>query len=270
MRYCEEVDTFLKNTVDDTGAIQLSSQCKPSQCPGAQYTKLGQKDPDGKSDKMWGCLNPDNVKHDQMNDAYAKANGFEGACEFKDYGRHVNPSAVGDCAKQLSHHPAVCAPGPTAFWGACYSKQTEGWYCINKGDANIPGLASGDCKAQPVNDKGEWKNYFYDGVCQFPPEVQKKYKCDTVPSYDINSGSTCGRNVGATADKACFALKAGDSWQCMEKETPFSDQPCDWTVVGSDTSEFFRGACVFKNNEDYADALDAKNLTKAVPRTVVV
>eukprot|EP00427_Karlodinium_veneficum_P060738 CAMPEP_0169378532 /NCGR_PEP_ID=MMETSP1017-20121227/39815_1 /TAXON_ID=342587 /ORGANISM="Karlodinium micrum, Strain CCMP2283" /LENGTH=188 /DNA_ID=CAMNT_0009477771 /DNA_START=58 /DNA_END=621 /DNA_ORIENTATION=+ len=99
LRYCEEVDTFLKKTVDDTGATQLSSQCKPSQCPGAQYTKQGQKDPDGKSDKMWGCLNPDNVKHDQMNDAYAKANGFEGACEFKDYGHHVNPSDVGDCAK---------------------------------------------------------------------------------------------------------------------------------------------------------------------------
>jgi hypothetical protein len=209
----------------------------------------------------------------QMTNEAAKAHDppFEGACWFADYSSDVTPAKVEDCDQHLDHHPAVCSPGPSTFWGACWSSQSENWKCVPKGDATIEGLAKGDCKAQVLQTAdGTPTTSFYDGACRFKPHVLKKYKCDTVPGYSSSSSSTCGLS---NSDKACFTMQK-TPWQCYGKEENPS-APCDWTLLPSDPdansdSKFYTGYCVFPGNQDYKDALDAHNLTKAVDHRVIV
>jgi hypothetical protein len=261
LRYCEDIATFYRVNIDDSGVKAAAGQCLPSTCPGAYYTKLGEKAQDGKSDREWMCFNPTMDKSQWTNAAAQAMNPpFEGACLFADYDSKTTPDQVDDCDKHLDHHPAVCAPGPATFWGACYSTQSENWKCVPKGDGTIPGLAKGDCKSQVVLDaNGAPTKDFFDGVCAFKPEVEKKYKCDTVPGYSAQKSSTCGNT---DSDKACFALD-NTVWQCFPKDQD-PGQPCDWTVMPGDSKKFYRGYCVFNGNPDYSNALDAKNLTKAV------
>jgi hypothetical protein len=272
LRYCEDVSTFYRVVVDGDGVKTATGQCVPSTSPGAYYTKPGEKDPENdKSDRPWGCWHPGMDKSAMTNEA-AKAFDppFEGACWFADYNSDTTPDKVEDCDTHLDHHPAVCSPGPSKFWGACWSSQSENWKCIPVGDGTIKGLAKGDCKSQVLqNDDGTPTTSFYDGVCRFKQHVLKKYKCDTVPGYSSTASSTCG---GSNSDKACFTLKQ-TPWQCFGKEENPS-APCDWTLLpASDANEdgkFYRGYCVFKGNEDYKDAFDAHNLTKAVDHRVIV
>merc|ERR1712151_332784 len=194
---------------------------------------------------------------------------FEGACLFEDYDSNTKPEQVASCDTHLSHHPAACAPGPSTFWGACWSSQSENWKCIPKGDGTINGLAKGDCKAQVVlDDSGNPTSNFFNGACTFPAaEKEKQYKCDTVPGYSSASAHSCGGGEPGAFDKACFTLTS-TTWQCFEKNTTFGT-PCAWSVMPGDTKAFYRGACVFKGNAEYDDALDAENLTKAVRNQVV-
>merc|ERR1712232_555612 len=97
--------------------------------------------------------------------------------------------------------------------GACWSDVSENWKCIAIGESTIPGLAKGDCKAAVVlDDTGEPTKHFFDGLCQFAPEHQLVYKCDTVSNYHITTGLTCGQHVDPVNDKACFSLKHGVQW----------------------------------------------------------
>lgn len=262
LRYCEDIGTFYKVNVDNgTHAV---GQCLPSKSPGAYYTKSGEKDPnDPNSDRPWMCFGPDFEKKLWTNEEARKQDPpFEGACLFKDFDSTVQPGDVEDCSKHLPHHPAVCAPGPSQFWGACWSSASEQWKCVPKGDATIPGLAKGDCKAGVVlEEDGTPTKSFYDGACRFKKEKVVTYKCDTVPGYDAGDATTCGGG-GPAPDSACFTLKSGANWQCFQKDQN-STTPCDWTLLDGN-KEFYSGACVFKGNKDYQNATNAHNLTTVV------
>jgi len=269
--WCEHVATYYKVTYGNDGVKTAAGQCLPSTSPGAYYTKPGQKGADGKSDKPWGCFSPDFAK-DLWTNVKARAQGFEGACLIKDYSSSATPGSVDHCSKHLSHHPAVCSPGPTMFWGACWSKHSENWRCVPKGDATIPGLAKGDCKAAALLEPKSSvpTQYFYDGVCQFEQKALKLYKCDTVPGYAQGDAATCGQGVSYGDDKACFSLRSGVQWECLEANKPFNT-PCDWTVQPNPYSnEFYKGACVFPSNQQYKNALDAHNLTVSVSHQMIV
>lgn len=270
--WCESIGTYYKVTFSNgTDQYAAAGQCLPSIVPGAYYTKAGEKDFDGKSDRPWSCFSP-NFDPTLWTNAAARARNppFEGACLFKDYRSTATPESVEDCSKHLSHHPSVCAPGPSIYWGACWSHRSENWKCIPKDDQSIPNLAKGDCKAAVLLEPGSSvpTQYFYDGLCHFPEEDTKLYKCDTVPGYSQASGSTCGQTVDTTDDKACFSLVSTQAWQCVAKGNDFN-QPCSWTVT-PDPKEFYYGACVFPSNKKYTIAVDASNLTATSTHRVIV
>jgi hypothetical protein len=267
LRYCEDISTFYRVNIDQNGTKSAAGQCIPSQSPGAYYTKVGEKAQDGKSDLEWMCFNP-TFDRSLWTNAAAQTNGFDGACLFEEFESTMQPGDVEDCSQHLSHHPAFCAPGPDMFWGACWSSLSENWKCVPKGDPTISGLAKGDCKAQVLLENGAPTDSFYDGACRFMKEEQKQYKCDTVPSYSASIASTCGGGDGSY-DKACFSLKSGANWQCLDKDTPFGS-PCDWTLLADGSKQFYKGACVFKGDEGYDAALDAKNLTAAASFRLIV
>lgn len=268
LRYCEDISTFYQVSYAN-GTKKAQGMCLPSKSPGAYYTKQGEKDVDGKSDRPWMCFNPDFDKNRWTNEAArAMATPYEGACLFADYGSTTTPDEVEYCSEHLSHHPAVCAPGPSEYWGACWSSSSENWKCVPIGDESEAGLAKGDCKAQVLLDKrGAPTKRFYDGVCRFKQTKTVMYKCDTVATYSSTAGRTCG---DGSFDKACFTLKDGVYWQCFSKEQPFSTTPCDWIPLPDESDEFYRGACVFKGNEDYDDAADAHNLTQLVNYGIII
>lgn len=266
--WCEGVATYYKTSYFN-GTTSAAGQCLPSASPGAYYTKAGQKE--GKDDRSWECFSPDFDKSLWTN-AQAKAQNYEGACLFKDFSSKVTPGDVDLCSAHLPYHPSVCAPGPSTYWGACWSSRSENWKCIPVGDATIPGLAKGDCKANVLLKPSPSlvpTKYFYDGACRFEKETPKIYKCDTVPDYSAASGSTCGQKVDTTSDKACFSLKSGVQWQCVAKGTAFTT-PCDWTLQPDLSKEFYKASCVFPQNDQYKTAIDASNLTLAFKQAVIV
>lgn len=267
--WCEDLPTYYKVTYDTNGTKSAAGQCMPSTTPGAYYTKPGEKDTDGKSDRPWGCFAP-NLDKDLWTDDEARKQGFEGACLNKDYGSSATPESVDVCSKHLSHHPAVCAPGPIMYWGACWSSHSENWKCLPIGDPTIPGLAKGDCTAAVLLEPASSvpTKYFYDGVCRFAPDTSPLYKCDTVSNYNAESAATCGQKVDVTNNKACFSLESGTQWECLPEKTAFPT-PCDWTMQPSSNS-FYEGACVFPGNKQYEKAIDAHNLTKTVNHEVIV
>jgi len=270
LRYCEDVSTFYRVNIDESGIKSAAGQCTPSLSAGAYYTKPGEKAQDGKSDREWMCFNPSFDKSLWTNEAAQKNDPpFEGSCLFDEYESTTKPGDVEDCSQHLTHHPSACAPGPDMFWGACWSTFSENWKCVPKGDATISGLAKGDCKAQVLLDgNGAPTDSFYNGACRFKTEVLNKYKCETVPGYSSSIATTCGGGDG-DYDKACFSLKSGANWQCFDKDTPFGN-PCDWTLLADGSKQFYTGACVFKGDVDWSDALDAHNLTKVVTHRVIV
>mmetsp|Transcript_77666 Transcript_77666/g.142139 ORF Transcript_77666/g.142139 Transcript_77666/m.142139 type:complete len:401 (+) Transcript_77666:70-1272(+) len=222
--WCEDIDTFYKLHYQN-GTKSAAGQCLPSKSPGAYYTSPGEKADDGKSDKLWQCFSPE-TKKSLWTDEEAKAQGFTGACLFKDYGNQTSPQDVDACNKYLSHHPAVCAPGPKKYWGACWSSHSENWKCIPQKDPTIQGLVDGDCKANVVLEPAPSSaptNYFFDGVCRFKEENDQIYKCDTVPGYSEASSRTCGQKVDSHSDEACFSLKSGETWQCMQAKPCFEN-----------------------------------------------
>jgi hypothetical protein len=270
--WCEDIGTNYKATYDSKGTKSAAGQCLPSATPGAYYTKPGQKDRDGKSDRPWGCFSP-SLDHSLWTDKAARAQNFEGACLFKDYSSRATPESIDDCSKHLSHHPSVCAPGPSMYWGACWSSHSESWTCVPHGDRTIPGLAKGDCKARVLQEPApstKPTKYFYDGVCRFDKPKATMYKCDTVPDYDKAQSGYCGQSVDTRTDKACFSLKSGVQWECFDEKTPFAT-PCDWTLQpGGSKDDYYRGACVFPRNKAYDEAIDAHNLTAGLRQQVVV
>lgn len=261
---CQDLPTYYKVTYGKDGVKTAAGQCLPSKSPGAYYTQLGEKDSDGKSDRPWGCFAPD-FDRALWTDAEARAHNFEGACLIKDYGSPATPGSADVCSKHLSHHPAVCAPGPSMFWGACWSGHSENWKCVPANDPTIDGLAKGDCKAnvllQPSSSVPT--QYFFDGVCRFAPDTSPMYKCDTVPSYNSESAATCGQKVDITDDRACFSVTSGVQWECLPDKKGFPT-PCDWTLQPGATSDFYKGQCVFPGNKQYKDAIDAHNLTETI------
>lgn len=262
--WCEDLPTYYRVSYGNGSLKSATGQCLPSTSPGAYYTKVGEKDPnDGKSDRPWECFNP-SFNKDLWTNAKAKEAGYEGACLLKDYGSKTTPGDVDACNKHLDHHPAICAPGPGTYWGACWSSHSENWRCVPKGDATIPGLAKGDCKAAVLLEPGSSvpTQYFYDGVCQFAPDTSPLYKCDTVTGYNAEDAATCGQSVDITTDKACFSLQSETQWECLDVKTDFPI-PCDWTVQPGST-DFYKGACVFPRNKQYKDAKDAHNVSVAV------
>jgi len=266
--WCEDIATFYKISFDaDTESKSAGGQCLPSTTPGAYYTESGQTDPvDGKSDRPWSCFSADFDPDLWTNEeARKRSPPFEGACLFKDFDSKVTPGKVDSCSTKLDHHPATCAPGPGAFWGACWSSHSENWKCIPQGDPTIAGLAKGDCKAQVLLEPASSTitPYFYNGVCSFDQVESKLYKCDTIPRYSASSASSCGQKVDTTDDKACFTLKNGAQWQCIPAGTDFST-PCDWTLLPDGSKDFYHSGCVFPSNKHYKDALDGHNLTSAV------
>lgn len=269
--WCEEIASYYKITYGADGTKSAAGQCIPSTVPGAYYTKAGDKGADGKSDKPWECFSPDFEK-DLWTDKAAQAQGYSGACLFRDFHNSKTPDDVDDCAKHLDHHPALCAPGPSMFWGACYSSHSENWRCIPKESPNIPGLAKGDCKAGVLPETGSSTptKYFYDGACRFGKDTTPTYKCDTISSYEKSRGLTCGQDVDKMADKACFSVKSGVQWVCSDKGTPFPAAPCDWTVQPDGSKDFYRAACLFPRNDGYDKALDGHNLTATVRQEMVV
>jgi len=268
--WCEEVPSYYKITYSVNGTVTTKSatgQCLPSSTPGAYYTKTVKREP-GVNDAVWGCWNDETIGRTNA-DAIAK--GFAGACEFKDYKSKTTPGDVEFCSKHLDHHPAVCSPGPTTFWGACWSKFSENWKCIPQGDAGIAGYAQGNCKSEVLLETATSvpTSHFYDGACRFAQDEPKVYKCDTVTSYDKNTGGTCGQSVDTSDDQACFSTKSGDTWQCIAIGSKGPNEPCDWTLVGGQ-KEFYKGYCVFPQNKKYAKALDAHNLTAMLNKEVIV
>jgi hypothetical protein len=262
LRYCEDISTFYKVN-EANGTKYAVGQCLPSKSPGAYYTKSGEKDPnDPKSDRQWMCFSPDFEKSLWTDEEARKQDPpFEGACLFADFNNKAKPVDVEDCSNHLSHHPAVCSPGPSQYWGACWSSTSEQWKCIPNKDDTIPGLAKGDCKAQVVlHEDGTPTTSFYDGACRFKEEKVVKYRCDTVPGYDAGDATTCGG--GSPPDNACFTLNKGANWQCFQKDQN-STTPCDWTLLDG-KKEFYKGACVFKGNADYQNATDAHNLSTVI------
>jgi len=263
--YCEDISTFYARHFED-GAKTAHGQCKPSVSPGAFYTKPGDKAADGKSDKSWSCWSSDFAKFNR-NDQEAKKQGFEGACEMRDWDSGIKPDQVPYCSTKMHHHPASCTPGPQQYWGACWSKHTENWLCIPKDSELIPGYALGDCKSSvpivPVTSAPT--PWFFDGACRFEEEHPKTYKCDTVPTYHEGVATTCGQRVDVTDDKACFSLIDGSQWSCIGIGEDFDTvPPCSWTKdpKGTENQPFYKGRCVFKRDKDlYDSALDASNLT---------
>lgn len=270
LKWCEGLVTYYKHVVDKDGVKSATGQCLPSTTPGAFWTKPGEKDEDGKSDRSWMCLNED-FPHDLWTDEGARQLAFEGVCLFQDYNSTKTPEDVEDCSEHLNHHPASCAPGPSAFWGACWSKHSENWKCIPTGDGTIDGLAKGDCRSQVLLKDGtsDPTPYFYDGVCRFEQETSKLYKCDTAPDYSSTDATTCGQKVDSSTDKACFTLKHGAHWQCTPKGQNIS-QPCDWTLLPDGSKDFYRGACVFPNNDLYSFAADAHDLNATRLEAIVI
>lgn len=256
--WCEEVQSFYKvsyvNSTKNAGG-----QCLPSSTPGAYYTSAAHPGDvakvDPKDDPTWSCWNTETIGRDK---AAARARNYEGACQFKDYDSKTTPGDVPDCDTKMDHHPANCAPGPTAFWGACYSQKSENWKCIPKGDPLVEGYAQGNCKAEVVlkPQSSVPEPFFFSGVCRFLPEHPKVYKCDTVPGYNANEASCCGQKVDETDDQACFSVTPGNVWTCS---TTKPTTPCDWTVTTN--KMFYKGYCVFPQNSAYKTALDASNLT---------
>lgn len=268
--WCEELPTYYKITYDTNATKTAAGQCMPSTTPGAFYTESGEKDSDGKSDRPWECFSPDFDKA-LWTDAEARAQGYTGACLNKDYGSSSTPETVDVCSKHLSQHPAVCAPGPVMYWGACWSNHSENWKCIPIGDATIDGLAKGDCKASVLLESGSSvpTQYFYDGACRFAPDASPLYKCDTVSNYDAEDAATCGQKVDVTNLKGCFSLQTGIQWECLPDKTAFPT-PCDWMLQPGSTSDFYKGACVFPGSKQYKEAIDAHNLTETVNHQVIV
>lgn len=254
--WCEELSTFYKLHFGDDGQESASGQCQPAHVPGAFYTKPGEKDGDGKSDRPWECFSPDFSPDLRTNKEALKQN-YQGACVFRDFNNPTKPEDVDDCSKHLDHHPSVCAPGPGANWGACWSFHSENWRCIPWGDSNIPDLAAGDCKAGVVLETASSTptKYFFDGVCKFGKDTTPEYKCDTVPNYDKSSSASCGQDIDTQTDKACFSTKAGVQWGCFAGGTPFSSTPCDWTIQPDGTNTFYKAACLFDRNANYSKAL---------------
>lgn len=269
LRYCEDLSTFYKVSYDLNGTKMAAGQCMPSLVPGAYYTNPGDKDPDGMSDKSWQCFSPDTA-HYLWTNAHAVEQGFVGACIFGDYSSTTTPDQIDDCTMVQKAHPAKCSPGPSMYWGACYKKGSPEWKCVPLGDATIPGLAKGDCKAGVVNDAGGAPTKdFFDGVCRFKEETPVVYKCDTVTEYHEGDASTCSGG-GANFDKACFTLKNGVGWQCMDPDTPWGASPCDWTQLPDSSGDFYKGACVFPGNDQYKHAVNAHNVTNVVKGVAIV
>jgi len=269
--FCEDLSTYYKVTYDSNSTKSAFGQCMPSTAPGAYYTSPGAKDTDGKSDKSWGCFNADFNK-DLWTNEEAKAQGFTGACLMRDYGSSATRDTVDKCSEHLSHHPANCAPGPSMYWGACWSSHSENWKCVPVNDGTIDSLAKGDCTAEVLQTKsGSPTKHFYDGVCRFEPETTKVYKCDTVTTYCEETAGTCGQSVDETDDKACFSLDPDVQWSCISPKKTWTT-PCDWLLEpGTDnTKGFYKGACVFSQNKEYKHALDAGNLSAISNRAIVV
>lgn len=271
MYYCEEIGTFYRTFYSDS-AKGGAGQCKPSLTPGAYYTKAGDKDPDGKSDKVWSCWDADTAHH-LRNDEEARKAGYEGACQFKDYSSTTKPADLKRCSQYLEHHPALCTPGPTQYWGACYSEHTDQWLCVETDSTNIDGYAKGDCKAQvPIKGHGsaDPEPYFFDGACTFAADTVPLYKCDTVPGYDPELAGTCGQIQSTEYDKACFIVNPDDdqAWHCVDEGSDFQ-APCDWQTY-DDGNKFYKAGCVFKQNDLYSTAKDASNLTLKVKQPAVV
>jgi len=269
--WCEDVPTYYKVTYSVNGTTTTKSatgQCLPSATPGAYFTVASGKRVPGVNDAVWGCWNDATIGRTNA-DAIAK--GFAGACEFKDYKSKTTPGDVEFCHKHLDHHPAVCSPGPTAFWGACWSSFSENWKCIPKGDAGIAGYAQGNCKSEVLLETASSvpTTHFYNGACRFAKEEPKVYKCDTVTSYNSEAGGTCGQGVDTSDDQACFSVASGDVWQCIAIGTKGPNEPCDWTPVGG-RKDFYKGYCVFPQNKKYAKAIDAHNLTTMINQQVIV
>jgi len=103
-------------------------------------------------------------------------------------------------------------------------------------------------------------------VCRFAlPEDVRRYKCDTVSTYDATDAGTCG-GIENPDDQyeACFSLTKGTQWQCLAK-TDEQTTPCDWTATAVDPSIFYDGKCQFPSAPGYDG--DDSNPTLAPPIT---
>jgi len=242
LKDCLKIPSFVHHYVDNSTKQKLiHGACNPSQCPGAFYT-------DDNTD-VWSCWGPDFLPS-WRTDEKAKEEGKAGACEFKDFTIQRKPADVKPCSDYLNYHPSSCAPGPSVYWGACWSSYNDNWMPIPKDNKNFTEqTAAGDCKAFMIMDTAAEEGQLYTDACRFTKEKPHPWKCDTVSTYSKSDGGKCGEDVNQY-DSACWTLTKGVTWQCFSKDSNIS--VCDWTP--NSAGQFYDGYCLFKTNKGYKHA----------------
>jgi len=250
---CMDMASFTNQYTDeDTGETVFHGQCEPSASPGAYYSKtLG---------VQWSCWSED-TPQELRNDGGARDYGFDGACNINDWYKAITPKDVEVC----DHVPVDCSPGAARFVGACFSKMSEMWLCLQRPDTVenqneqqevVEQFAAGDCKSMAI--RNDLTGRFYDGACYFEDKEQDVFMCDTVvATYGQGDAGTCG---GGDYDSACFSLVPGVVWQCFPEH--LENEGCASTP--SSEGNYF-GACYFPTHDKYDDAMDASHLQSSSP-----
>jgi len=244
------------NKLDEEHPECLSIPTFPGKCPielhpGACYRTDGQ---------MWSCWADWEWKTDadcQMMTLNDELVGFEGACEYRDFGRRMAPEDVPDCF-DIEECLAECHP-VTDKWGACFVDdkadvdRAERCLCApNTEDKTFAEtLLLNGCKTKQIG----YMDKAYTGLCLFPDgedRIQPVYKCETIPYYHArNSAVACNPGVGNNF--ACFSVQRGKAWQCGMHTNP--NPSCRTTLINPAGPPFYDGACIYEGTPGYEDAL---------------
>jgi len=98
-----------------------------------------------------------------------------------------------------------------------------------------------------------------------PPPLGPMYKCETVPTYDMDKYITCKRDArkpwrANNASAACFSLAPLMRWQCPKVNDGklWSEKSQNCNRKKDVDGNYYDGRCVSKNHEDYRKAIDFK------------
>jgi len=215
-----------------------------------------------------GCLNWDNVHWNQESDAITALEAdFTGMTVYQCESIPTFDDSAGTTCRFTPQNPACFSTHAGIYW-SCMPAATFLGDCTQTADTGGQGFYMGGCimrdhvnYAQAIRFDASTFVEPRMALSQVTIGAQRPYRCESIPTWDGESGVTCRLNMNKAA---CFSLTAGFNWVCAGSDGLNSF--CS-SIPMPDSRETYDGACLMEGhaNWDSSVAYDRHVFVKEVP-----
>lgn len=215
-----------------------------------------------------GCLNWDNVHWNQEEDMITRLEAdFTGMTVYQCETIPTFDRSAGTTCRFTPQNPACFSTHPGILW-SCMPGFTFLGDCTATADTGGQDFYTGGCimsdhvnYAQAIPFDASTFVEPARQLSQVTIGAQRPYKCESIPTWDGESGVTCRLNMNKAA---CFSLTAGFNWVCAGSDG--LNTYCS-TIPMPDSRETYSGACLMEGhaNWDSTVVYDEDTYVKEIP-----